>query len=291
MTYYQFIQAVENGLKEAVGEFITVWLHTAYKNNGTIRKGVILKNEKVNLAPTIYLEEYYELFLDGSSLEDILSDILRVYEKVCFHKSWDERCVSEYSSVKDQIIYRLVNRKANEHLLKELPFVPYLDLAIVFYVLIDVTDDGTATMMIHREHLEKWNVSEEEVYEQAKMNTLRLLPDEFIPMRAVVQEFLDEDLELGNDKMYVLTNRIRSYGAAAILYQGRLEAIGMYLDSNYYVIPSSIHEVIIVPEKEVSGISMLTEMVQEVNETGVSKEEVLSDHAYYYDRRKKVLCM
>ena len=101
------------------------------------------------------------------------------------------------------------------------------------------------------------------------------------------QEILSEE----EDVMYVLSNQIRSYGASAILYQGRLEAIGMYLKSNYYVLPSSVHEVIVIPENEAMGIQSLSAIVQEINQTQVQEEEVLSNHAYYYDRKKKVLSM
>lgn len=291
MTYYQFTEAVEDRIKEVVNGNISVGIYTADKNNGTIRKGIILKDEEVNLAPTIYLEEYYERYISGCSLEYITSDILRIYQKVCFQKSWDESCVNEYNKIKDKIIYRIINREANQKMLSEMPFVPYLDLAIVFYVLLDMSSDGTATMAIRTEHLERWEVSEEEVYEQAKKNTVRLLPDEFLTMSAVIQEFVTDEVEMENDRMFVLSNCIRSYGAATILYRGRLEAIGMYLESNYYVLPSSIHEVIIVPESEAPGIHVLSAMVREVNETQVMDEEVLSDHAYYYDRKKKMLCM
>ena len=91
--------------------------------------------------------------------------------------------------------------------------------------------------------------------------------------------------------MYVLSNRIRSYGSAAILYDRRLEGIGMYLKSNYYVLPSSIHEVIIIPEKAAPGKEPLSQMVGEINRTQVAEEEILSDHAYYYDREKKRLIL
>ena len=91
--------------------------------------------------------------------------------------------------------------------------------------------------------------------------------------------------------MYVLSNRIHSYGAAAILYSGRMEGIGMYLKSNYYVLPSSVHEVIVVPEKAAVEKEELSAMVAEINRTQVEAEEVLSDHAYYYDRKKGRLFM
>lgn len=82
--------------------------------------------------------------------------------------------------------------------------------------------------------------------------------------------------------MYVLTNKEKFWGATAILRIEILEEIGKKLKQNFYIIPSSIDEVLIVPSYADIDREMMDIMIQEVNETQVSKEERLSDHAYYY---------
>ena len=296
MTYYQFVQAVESRIKEAVKESVAVRIHTAEKNNGTIRRGLTLTEQDINISPTIYLEEYYRQFQNGGSLEHITSDILRLYNEVRFQKSWGEEKLYDYSQVKEKVIYRLVNYESNEKMLRNVPYIVYLDLAIVFCVLLEVTKYGTATMAIRNDHLELWGVEKEELYRQASENTSKFLPDDFSSMSAVIEELTEESeahisFEDKEEEMYVLSNRIHSYGAAAILYSGRMEGIGMYLKSNYYVLPSSVHEVIVVPEKAAVEKEDLSAMVAEINRTQVEAEEVLSDHAYYYDRKKGRLFM
>lgn len=296
MTYYQFVQAVEGRIKEAVKESVAVRIHTAEKNNGTIRRGLTLTEQDINISPTIYLEEYYRQFQNGGSLDHITSDILRLYNEVRFQKSWGEEKLYDYSQVKEKVIYRLVNYESNEKMLRNVPYIVYLDLAIVFCVLLEVTKYGTATMAIRNDHLELWGVEKEELYRQASENTSRFLPDDFSSMSAVIEELTEESeahisFEDKEEEMYVLSNRIHSYGAAAILYSGRMEGIGMYLKSNYYVLPSSVHEVIVVPEKAAVEKEELSAMVAEINRTQVEAEEVLSDHAYYYDRKKGRLFM
>lgn len=296
MTYYQFVQAVEGRIKEAVKESVAVRIHTAEKNNGTIRRGLTLTEQDINISPTIYLEEYYRQFQNGGSLEHITSDILRLYNEVRFQKSWGEEKLYDYSQVKEKVIYRLVNYESNEKMLRNVPYIVYLDLAIVFCVLLEVTKYGTATMAIRNDHLDLWGVEKEELYRQASENTSKFLPDDFSSMSAVIEELTEESeahisFEDKEEEMYVLSNRIHSYGAAAILYSGRMEGIGMYLKSNYYVLPSSVHEVIVVPEKAAVEKEDLSAMVAEINRTQVEAEEVLSDHAYYYDRKKGQLYM
>lgn len=299
MTYYQFVQAVEDRMKEAVQDNVAVCIHTAEKNNGTVRKGITLKERDINISPTIYLEEYYRQFQSGSTLEYITSDILRLYHKVRFQKSWGEEKISVYEKVRDKVIYRLVNYEANRRMLKTVPYVSYLDLAIVFCVLLEVTKYGTATMPVRNEHLNMWGITREELYKQASENTCRLLPDDFCTMSAVMEELVEgmvdktdiKDVREAEEDMYVFSNRLRSYGAAVILYRGRLDSIGMYLKCNYYVLPSSVHEVIIIPEKTAAGKEELSAMVAEINRTQVDEEEVLSDRAYYYDRETGLLLM
>lgn len=290
MTFYQFVQAVEVKLKEVVSEDTTLSIYEADKNNGVKRIGITFVKQGINLSPTIYLEEYYEKYQKGNSFEDIIEDILCLYYEVQVKKSWDEEQIADFRAVEEHIIYRLINAEANKELLKDVPYIPYLDLAIVFYVMLEINEHGTACMLIRREHLEMWEVSLHTILDRAKTNTWRLLPSEFHTMRAIMKEYKKEGDYLGLDILHVLTNKVRTFGAAAILYEGCLEMIADFLEDNYYVLPSSVHEVIIIAEKDAPrGEGWLSEMVQEINETQVEAEEVLSNSAYYYDRQKKKL--
>lgn len=290
MTYYQFIQAVEGKMKEVVNKDVTLSIYTAEKNNGVKRQGITIAQKDINVSPTIYLEEYYEKFLNGYALDTIVRDILRLYHEVRLQKSWDEEAINTYESIENKIVYRLVNREANDEFLKGVPYIPFLDLAIIFYVMLEVNEHGTACMLIRNEHLEIWKVSPDEIYERAKENTWRLLPTEFHTMKAMMESYNKKGSYVGMDILYVLTNKIRNFGASVILYEGVLEMIGDILKDNFYVLPSSIHEVIIVSQEEAPwGGAGLSDMVREINRTQVDEEDILSDTAYYYDREKKKL--
>lgn len=291
MTYYQFIHAVEVKVREGVRDNINVYIQSAVKNNGTRRLGLTLAEKGINISPTIYLEEYYQQFRNGNSVDDIAGDILKLYGEIRFRESWEGEFIKDYQKIENKIVYHLINREANKELLKEVPYEEYLDLAVIFYVLLEVNFYGMASMMIRDEHLRMWGVTDQEIYQKACQNTWKLLPYEFQTMSAVVEDIAEEEEEDERDVMYVLSNRIRSYGAAAVLYEGRLEGIGEYLRENYYVLPSSVHEMIIVPESEAPGKEELDRLVAEINRTQVDDEEVLSNQAYYYDRRKRKLLL
>ncbi len=254
------------------------------------RKGLSISESGINVAPTIYLEEYYQQFQKGATVEKITEDILELYGELRFQKPWYPEELNVYQEVREKIVYRLIHRERNQELLEQVPYVPWLDLAIVFVVLLEAGDKGSASMMICRDQLARWGVTREEVYRQARENTWRLLPVDFRSMGEVMEDALflpslDEIL-----KLYVLTNRWKNYGAAAALYEGQLQAVGEMFGENFYVIPSSVHEMLILPESRVPKREELDEMIKEINEIAVAPEEVLGDRAYYYDRDKGELC-
>lgn len=291
MTYEQFILAVQERVKEGVGEEVFITIYETVKNNGTKRKGLTFTKKNVNISPTVFLEEYYRQFLKGAGLEKIVEDILCLYEEVDFRYAWDGSFIKNYNEVKDRIVYRLISRMANKELLEEIPYQEYLDLAVVFYVLVDVNDYGTASMLIRKEHLEIWGISEEDLYIEASRNTPGILGEEFQDMETIIGEITGIWQETTQSRIYVLTNRIRSNGAAVILNEGCMNRIGEILGQNYYVLPSSIHEMIIVPENTGPDQQELSAMVKEINETQVEQEEILSDCAYYYDRKRHKLIL
>ena len=141
-----------------------------------------------------------------------------------------------------------------------------------------------ATMLIKNEHLGWWDVTVQDIYRMADENTERILPYEFSNMLAVIEHMLDDWEKREAEKeeeMYVLSNAVRNYGAAAILYPNRMKAIADYLGESFYVLPSSVHEVIIIPKSKAPSKRYLSRIVKEINGTQVKEEEVLSDCAYY----------
>lgn len=157
-----------------------------------------------------------------------------------------------------------------------------------------MSEEGTAAMVVNRSHADTWKVQAETLWEDAVKNVKNLLPAEFVTMNHALKSLLgDVEYEEGDlllekkkdyDQMYVLSNKFRNYGAACIAYPNVLEMIGQILKKDYYILPSSVHEVIIVPYSEIYVCSKLDEMVREINSTQVEEEDVLSNHVYLYDR-------
>lgn len=294
MNYQQFIEEVERRVKEKIkgNETITVYIHTAVKNNGKERKGITVSEKGIHISPTIYLEEYFQQFQEGKPIEKIVEKILQLYEEVKCSHPCEESLLQNYEELKGKFACKLIHRGKNEKLLNDIPYVPWMDLAIVVFGLLEVSPYGTATVLVRKEHLEIWGLTEAQLFDEAKKNTPILLPYQFCPMRKLLREICPYAVDEGEEEeesLYVLSNKLRSFGAASMLYEGILEKVGQKLGENYYILPSSIHEVIVVPESKSPVKQDLEEMVREINETQVEEEEVLSDRVYYFSRKENRL--
>ena len=191
-----------------------------------------------------------EMIKVSEKKSELIKEVKKEEPKKEEAKKEEAKKVKSYDFVKGRIIYRLVNRERNRKLLEDVPYKEYLDLAIVYYVLLEMDEYGMASMLVRREHLKMWKVSEEDIYYRACKNTQKLLPYDFSTMRSVIMELLEigREIEEQTGKMYILSNVMRSYGACAMMYPDLLRKIGEELEENYYILPSSVHETIIVAQ-------------------------------------------
>ena len=287
MNYQQFIKIVKNRVALKLHENITLQVHTALKNNSKERIGLTITDKNINISPTIYLEEYYKQFQEGMPLSHIVESIIEVYHEVKFEHNWNIQTVKDFDLMRSKIAYKLILENKNELLLQSMPYVAYLDFAIIFYILFEIDESGTATIPITHELMQIWEVTLDDIQKHAFRNAPELLPAVFKPMKVVIDELLGTQLrdeESSEELMFVLTNSLKSFGAACILYDGMLDEISSQLGENFYILPSSIHEMIIIPESNSPTREHLDEMLTDVNQTHVADEEVLAERVYYYDR-------
>lgn len=263
-----------------------VLIQPVLKNNGTVYDGLIIIDPILNISPTIYLNPYYHRFLDGVSMEDIYSDILSTYQENLPKEDFDISLFKDFDKAKERILVKLVNQERNSELLEEVPHIIFHDLAIIFVCAICDFLDEYATILIHNQHLEMWGISLDELYEIGMENTPKLLPYSFDSMENVLKHLSDGTLPFVTDiAMSVLTNQLKIHGATSIIYPGLLKRLANDLDDDIIIIPSSIHEVLIIPyQSTISKYSLLNfrDMIVQVNEEQLPDEEVLSDHAYLY---------
>ena len=297
MTYQEFKQNIIHAIQTKLSPNVKVVVQDIIKNNDTHLDGLTILSEQCNISPTLYLNYYYEQFLRGMSLSTVCEDILLRYKKNAPKAPIDISFFTDYEKVRKQIIFKLVNYERNKELLKKVPHFRYLDLAVVFNCLVNSGENGYGTILIHHHHLSFWNATADDLYALAMENTPTLLSYDLQNMTDVLGTILADDVSLSIEDfinlvpMYVLSNKTKLNGSGCILYQNLLSEIAEKLESDFYIVPSSIHEVLLVPADNGTSRSDLSYMVREVNATQVLREEILSDHVYYYSRKTGKISM
>lgn len=299
MEFTNFTTLVREEVERRTGENYRVRLNDVRKNNGVVLRGLTVMQDDSNISPTIYLNNYYEEYTSGRvTLVNVVNDVMDTYNRNKVNQSVDMRYFLNYESVKQNVIYKLVNTEKNKALLEDVPHIEFLDLSIVFQCLIAQEEFGTASILVHNIHLKLWDISAEELYRAAKENTQRLQKYEIKSMTEVLydimmeeepEDFDYEDCMAGfrdNVPMYVLSNKRRIEGAACILYPDLIRDFADAIGSSFYIIPSSVHEVILLPAGQEEEITEIKSMIQEINDTQVSVEEILSYSLYFYDREE-----
>lgn len=300
MNYETFCTHVKLRVQELKGEDVCVCIQKSLKNNGQELVSLVIKEKEAEVVPSLYLEGFYRQYECGMCFEEVLEKILATYEEYQWQENVDFSFFFQFEKVKSRIVYKLINQKENQKLLEKIPWFPVLDLALVFYCLLPEDFQIKASIPIDNSHLEIWGIQREELYEAAYINTPELLTFHIEPIRNVLErlieesqgdlsgELLDEmednimNLPDENAGMYVLSNCNRVFGAACILYPEVLRNFAKEMGMNLFVLPSSIHEVLLIPDHGSFSISEFQWLVREVNTTQVEREERLSDSVYYY---------
>lgn len=309
--YTTFLEMITQMVTDIMGEEYDVQIYKITKNNSLELDSMVILKEGNSFSPNIYLLPYYEAYLQGIELMELAERICKTYRS-CTETILDKDFNFSYEEVKPFIIYRLVSFERNRKLLEKIPHIRFLDLAITFHCLVREDGDGIGTIRITNEHVRQWKSNLEELHSLAISNTKRLFPFVIKSMEEVIQGMLEEEYR-GEDesgfteemldsilsdnpqqqkhRMYILTNQKGINGATCILYKNVLHEFADRIHSDLYILPSSIHEVILVPyEKEITT-EALSEMVRDVNRTQVAFDEVLSDRVYYYSREKDSITM
>ncbi len=314
MEYKQFVDFIIDELRFRIEENVEIKIQHVVKNNGIKFDAVVIMPKNQNIAKNIYLNTYYEQYQNGKEIKDILNEILILYYGSGVQPEIDLKRLEEFEHVQPNIFYRLVNYKKNESLLEEIPYIHFVDFAIIFYCLVNKKQEGIESFRITHEMAEKWNVTPKQLMKLAQRNTPKLFPPKLTTMEELLSGLFQADMEqilenyedilemeqtkedtdrmvkqiVANMRekrmveMFVLTNHMGINGASAILYPEVLKNFSKLCGSNLYLLPSSIHEFIIVPKYEFIHKEELTKMVQEVNISQVTEEEILSDHVYEY---------
>ena len=253
-----------------------------------------------SVSPTLYINHMYEHYLETENLQEVLQSAARRMDMA--FKEMPEVGDVNLEGAKDNIVFQVINTLQNEDMLRDMPHREFQDLSIIYRWVVKVDENGIQSSAIRNNLAEQLGMNEEQLFKCAVENTRRIFPPTVKSMNDVIREmFISDGMpaevadmmigEMPEDKMmWVISNDRGINGAGSMLYEDNLHKLAMKLETDLYILPSSVHECIAV-STNVGDPYELAEMVSEINMGQVALEDRLSNQVYHYDKDARRLTL
>lgn len=293
MEYREFMEQIKKDLPERLSgilEGAVVNTTQVDKLQGRSYEGLSIVPEGSMIGLTMDLQPYFQMFHDGMAYENIVEQIADrasgTYED---RPAVTAESIGSYEAVKDKLMIQLIGREGNEGMLRTIPHHSIEDMEIVYRLRVQDMEMGLASALVTNSMLGHYGITAEQLRQDAFASAVSHTPFEIKTMAEVLNELMGAEI-IPQDElpMYVASNKERIHGAGVIAYPEFMEEAAKRLGGDFYVLPSSIHEVILIRDTPDVSALELQGIVQSVNVEQVAPEERLSDHIYHYDSKEKL---
>lgn len=278
-------QLIIKALQKELGDTYSIFIHEVLKTN-LVLDGLSILKQGENVSPSIYLNSFYKDLESGVPLTVVINNILSIYKQCSFPGYLDVSKILDFSNVKNNLFVKLINKHLNEKLLENVPHTYFLDdFAITVHCKLNQIKEGLFSFAITNDYLKAWNLTAPALISIAKENTISLMGLDIENLSDSLQSM---HVQVPSLPIWVMTNRYMLNGAATVLNDNVLKKFAATY-GNFYIIFSSIHEVLLIPSNDNLNIEMLTNLNQEVNASSLNEEDILGTKAYYYEKGKGII--
>lgn len=266
-------------------------------NTGKVQT-LVISNAGSCISPNFYIDGFYKDYMDGkAALDRMAEDIVKIYHNnTCMPAIGIniQECFNNREWLEERMFLQLINSGKNKELLKDSLYIDFKGLSLVLYVMVMEDGEGLAKARVTKAMCRKYGWDESGILRYALKNTEKLFPYIVMPLNEIIQKSISctdiiKDITSGENDMIVVTNNKVMNGAAAAFYPGVLKGVSEKHGRSLFLIPSSIHEFIILEDNGIYTPEHLEKMLRDVNRSAVGAEEVLSDSLYYYGFTSGVL--
>lgn len=286
----EFAEEILKRVRDKAEGAFSVWLSKSVKNNGGVRIGLSMDSPldelpKAHISMESYWKEYDSGRIDVEEAAESMYQILRNAQR--HQPQWKVEDLFNWEKILPHLRMMLVNTEKNKKWLKKAPCRPFLDLSILYYISVPDQKQSMGLIRIWNECLSWWKVDEEMLYQAARKNMKASGETCFYEIQTFLRTagVLEGNRNIPfNSPLFALSNHDQSFGAAELLNEETLENIYDQIGV-FAILPSSLHEVLIVPNSVEIDYTQLANIVKEVNHTTILPEDYLSDHVYMYDKQ------
>ncbi len=291
----EFVEALKENLSER-GNDVDVKVSTVEKMNQSY-EAITITPEGSNIGMNMNLEVFAEAYESGVPFNEIVEQVTnKVEAHLADMPTFDVQSLTDYEQMKDKLAMEVVAADRNADLLAKVPHQEMEDMAVVYRFVMESDENGRASILVSNDLLDKMGVTPEQLHADALENAPELRPAVIKGMSEVMMDMMGEDAhemfgidEFPQDEMmYVATVPDKISGAGVIAYQEFMDQAAEKLGGDFYILPSSIHEVLLVKDDGAVNFNDLKSMVEDVNATQVAPEEKLTDSVYHYDSKEHI---
>lgn len=291
----QFTEDVKKTLNENGGEGIKFDLNKVNKPNESY-DAMTVTPEGSHIGVNMNINQFFTDYENGVDYNAIVQRAADIIEKgIDQTPGVDVTELMDYSKMKEKLAMEVISSETNTELLSRIPHHNIEDMAVVYRFVLDSQDDGQATVLVTNNLMEQYGITQDQLHADAMVNAPEIKPAVIQGMSEVITEMMGPDAAMlgiempsADELMYVASTPDKVHGACVISYQDFMDQAAEKLGGDFFILPSSIHEILLVRDDGSANYHDLKNMVQEVNATQVSPEEKLTDNVYHYDSKAHV---
>lgn len=300
LSYNEFVTYMRENIEDRLEgmDVVNVAVTETEKNNGILLDTLTIEQRGRSCTPVFYLQDLYGEYLREGDIDGLAEQVARQYRyHAGDYQELETGWFDWFENVREKIVLKVVNYDKNQKQLARCPHIRELDLALTFRILMARGADQVGTVLVNHEMMRDWPVTKLELLKLAVANMRRIWQPTLEPVREVIEMLSaangDKNAPFSDEpplfSMYVLSNNLRLNGATVLFYTDCIRQFAARIGRDIFVLPSSIHEVLLVPATEEMSAWDLRQIVEQVNRQLVSEEEILSDHVYRYLYREDKL--
>lgn len=299
MDYKVFKETFTEDLKEKLYERgiedVSMSFHNVEKANLSYESLTVNQGDN-NIGVNFNIENAFAEYNHTGDYAGVLAEsTLAIVQGLENIPSVDVAELTNYDVMKEKLSIEVISAETNAELLKKVPHENMEDMAVVYRFILDSNETGRSSILVTNELMDRMGVSHEQLKADALENAPEIRPVVIQGMSEMMREMMgDEAFEMSgfpeeqNEMMYVATVPDKNFGAGVLAYQDFMVQAAEKLGGDFYILPSSIHAILLVPDDGEKAADALRDVVQEVNATQVSPEEKLTDNVYHYDAKDHI---
>ena len=294
MDYERFKEGFQDALKAELavrGADVELTARRVDKMNESY-DAITVRPTDSSIGVNISVEKAFAAYENGTPIPEIAEHFADAVEKG-FRESpqVDLESLSDYEQMKSKLSMEVVSAEKNAELLESVPHERMEDMAVVYRFVLDQTDSGNGTILVTNQLLDQYGITKEQLRADAMENAPEIRPSEIRGMSEVMSELapgMIPEVAPEDEQMFVATVPDKIHGAGVIAYQEFMDQAAEKIGGDFYILPSSIHEILLVKDDGSVDFKDLKTMVEEVNATQVAPEDKLTDSVYHYDSKEHI---